>query len=254
MQSKLKRKGEGTLHDESDIDSLDGNNLNSTERKPLKKKNKGGRRRPKTEAEKVSGLSPYILKRYGSLEAYNEHLNSKKSITATPRKKLCSHCGEEFSVTNKKSEGPYRRHMAAHFIEKFTCECEPTWKNDKEKNYHIKCIHSGHFGCKICLRTFAKEEKFKTHTEHHHSGAKLFICDLCGFEAKLKGNLKTHIQLRHDKEIQTCSICGAQFEGMKRLKVHIKRTHCEEKPCPYCGGFYKFLTKHLKTHRKKLLQ
>ena len=111
----------------------------------------------------------------------------------------------------------------------------------------MKCVHSGHFGCKTCLRTFAKEDKHKTHMEQYHSGAKFFICDLCGFETHTKGLLKGHYQLSHDKEIKTCSTCGAQFEGESRLKKHLLRAHNEEQPCQYCGRLFKNLRKHIKT-------
>lgn len=206
---------------------------------------------PQEKGKRKTGIfTPFLLRKYGSKEAWEEHRKQKrmaKNVKITPRIKLCSHCGEEFNIKDTKSEGAYSRHMKIHTIEKFKCDCEPTWKTNREKNFHMKCVHMGHFGCEPCVRTFASEDVFKSHMELTHSGAKFFICAECGFETHTKGNLQIHTQLSHDKEIQTCNICGAQFEGTYRLKAHLKRTHNELKPCPYCGQFFKNINKHINT-------
>ena len=206
---------------------------------------------PEEKGKRKPGVfTPFLLRKYGSQEAWEEHRKQKrmaKNVKITPRIKLCSHCGEEFNITDTKSEGAYSRHMKIHTIEKFKCDCEPSWKTNREKNFHMKCVHMGHFGCEPCVRTFASEDVFKSHMELTHSGAKFFICAECGFETHTKGNLQIHTQLSHDKEIQTCNICGAQFEGTYRLKAHLKRTHNELKPCPYCGQFFKNINKHINT-------
>eukprot|EP00092_Neocalanus_flemingeri_P024329 GFUD01026385.1.p1 GENE.GFUD01026385.1~~GFUD01026385.1.p1 ORF type:complete len:497 (+),score=107.42 GFUD01026385.1:45-1535(+) len=104
-----------------------------------------------------------------------ETLKKGKYVPMTPVIKLCTHCGEQFTISDTKSEEAYSRHNTQHkqihAIETVACECEPDWKTNTDKNFHLKCVHMGHFGCELCYRTFLFEEVFKSHMELNHSMA-----------------------------------------------------------------------------------
>eukprot|EP00092_Neocalanus_flemingeri_P024326 GFUD01026382.1.p1 GENE.GFUD01026382.1~~GFUD01026382.1.p1 ORF type:complete len:412 (-),score=92.35 GFUD01026382.1:215-1450(-) len=78
-------------------------------------------------------------------------------------------------ITDHYSEEAYSRHNTQHkqihAIETVACDCEPDWKTNTDKNFHLKCVHMGHFGCELCYRTFLFEEVFKSHMELNHSVA-----------------------------------------------------------------------------------
>eukprot|EP00092_Neocalanus_flemingeri_P024330 GFUD01026386.1.p1 GENE.GFUD01026386.1~~GFUD01026386.1.p1 ORF type:complete len:513 (-),score=113.10 GFUD01026386.1:18-1556(-) len=79
------------------------------------------------------------------------------------------------TVSDPYSEEAYSRHNTQHkqihAIETVACDCEPDWKTNTDKNFHLKCVHMGHFGCELCYRTFLFEEVFKSHMELNHSVA-----------------------------------------------------------------------------------
>ena len=119
------------------------------------------------ELEEKEGQFNSVLNRGKGSNTWKEQIKLKrlqkpKNVTITPGIKLCPHCAEAFS---NKSEGAYNHHVMMHEC----CNCEPSWETNREKNFHMKCVHMGQFGCEPCIRTFESETVFKLHMELTHS-------------------------------------------------------------------------------------
>ena len=52
-----------------------------------------------------------------------------------------------------------------------------------------------------------------------------YPCNLCEYQAKQQGHLKTHIQSVHKKIKYSCNLCGHQFTQQGNLMRHIQSVH-----------------------------
>merc|ERR1719282_2163985 len=52
----------------------------------------------------------------------------------------------------------------------------------------------------------------------------------------------------HDTTIVHCEMCGQGFQGRLKMMMHRRRAHINagEKQCPYCGGTFTNLWRHMK--------
>jgi len=76
----------------------------------------------------------------------------------------------------------------------------------------------------------------------------MFICDSCGFVGKSQYLLNNHRAYHHDTTIVHCEMCGQGFQGRLKMMMHRRRAHINagEKQCPYCGGTFTNLWRHMK--------
>ena len=76
----------------------------------------------------------------------------------------------------------------------------------------------------------------------------MFICDSCGSVGKSQYLLNNHRAYHHDTTIVHCETCGQGFQGRLKMMMHRRRAHINagEKQCPYCGGTFTNLWRHMK--------
>jgi len=76
----------------------------------------------------------------------------------------------------------------------------------------------------------------------------MFICDSCGFVGKSQYLLNNPRAYHHVTRIVHCETCGQGFQGRLKMIMHRRRAHINagEKQCPYCGGSFTNLWRHMK--------
>ena len=63
--------------------------------------------------------------------------------------------------------------------------------------------------------------------EFTSEGEKLYLCNLCSYQSNIKGNIRKHINVKHNEncpKIQ-CSMCPLQVKVAGQLKIHYMRVH-----------------------------
>jgi len=162
-----------------------------------------------------------------------------------PSIKLCPDCGKEFGNVTMKDRAKYNSHMLTHRLERFTCECEPNWKSNYEKERHMKIAHMGFKECPHCRDAFKNKDSLEKHISHFHSeSAENLVCHVCGIPVKNIQMRQVHMRREHDESILKCVECGKDFHGKFRLDRHIGDVHKPPTQCPDCGEFFNNLRKH----------
>ena len=84
------------------------------------------------------------------------------------------------------------------------------------------------------------QARFKTvltaHIKSKHKGVK-YACNQCDYPATQQGNLRTHVQFKHDKSVHYyygCNQCKQKFTRKGSLKNHLRIQHTEQttRKCP----------------------
>lgn len=81
----------------------------------------------------------------------------------------------------------------------------------------------------------------------------MFVCNICHYESKQTGNMRSHMRARHTEEKPfECHICHKQFSSQSNLRGHWS-IHKEDRPylCSICGAAFKAnsnLVKHTQRH------
>lgn len=111
------------------------------------------------------------------------------------------------------------------------------------------------FTCQECPRTFLTKDSYRNHIKYYHSTLKKYSCNLCQFKTQYRGNLSTHLKMRHDPDCRLfeCYFCRRKFKSKGELENHIvtHTTEREECPCSFtgCGKIFSkksSLTNHVK--------
>lgn len=158
-------------------------------------------------------------------------------------------------------------------------ECEATFYNSWQFDYHKKSVHSKPSKCKLCDRMFQTLMQLKTHTRRAHKRPagqptvggsrrkskrstvdisahirseddKLFCRD-CGKFLPSRNNARSHIEMVHLKiKNFDCSVCGKAFYLRKDFEDH-ERLHTADTPfhCSQCSK--QFRTSSLLTEHRK---
>lgn len=106
-------------------------------------------------------------------------------------------------------------------------------KNLKEKPKEKR------FNCKLCCKTFYRQEHLDRHIKIHIPSEKKFECTICQKKFNRKDNLRSHMRVHRDEKEDTdkhlCVYCGRSFSNSSNLIVHMRR-HTGEKPykCDLC--------------------
>ncbi|XP_055598810.1 zinc finger protein 665-like [Uranotaenia lowii] len=96
---------------------------------------------------------------------------------------------------------------------------------------HIALNHGGHYKCKYCEKTFFQEKTCYLHTKTHHSEQmhNLYDCIKCDKKYSSKALLEDHFSKDHlGKPRYECEFCGQQFFMRALYYKHRKTAHKEQ--------------------------
>ena len=70
----------------------------------------------------------------------------------------------------------------------------------------------------------ASAQQFREFTSE---GKKFYFCDICSYKTKIRGNLKMHINNKHNQNCvkYRCSLCGYEAKLRNNLKYHYMGVH-----------------------------
>ncbi|KAM8972130.1 uncharacterized protein RCH25_017745 [Pelodytes ibericus] len=141
------------------------------------------------------------------------------------------------------------------------CDCFETFTCHSDYTSH-KCAQESEnpYECSDFLKTIIKQEK-KSEEESHQSpfihrtgcsGAKPYVCPLCGKYFSKSSHLATHQRVHTGEKPYMCLDCGKRFTSSSTLVDH-ERIHRGEKPfvCSHCGKSFtknSNLVDHQRTH------
>ncbi|RXM97438.1 Zinc finger protein 64-like, isoforms 1 and 2 [Acipenser ruthenus] len=181
-------------------------------------------------------------------------MHSRSHTGEKPHKcKYCSYAAADSSSLKK--------HLRIHYDERpFKCQiCPYASRNSSQLTVHLrshtgKCIATNNslskycqlifflfagdapFQCHLCEAKFKINSDLKRHMRIH-SGEKPYKCEFCEYCCAMKGNLKSHIQLKHSTENAfKCTQCDFQCRNKTSLRQHA-REHQPEQPikCLKCS-------------------
>ena len=87
-------------------------------------------------------------------------------------------------------------------------------QNDFEKAFH----------CEYCSKKFLTRGNLRQHIQSKHQGVK-FDCNQCDQQFSQHGHLKRHIKSKHEGVIYSCSQCGHQCNREDNLRKHYQSSH-----------------------------
>lgn len=135
-------------------------------------------------------------------------------------------------------------------------ECDSTFYNSWQFDYHKKSIHSKPSKCEICDRTFQHLMQLKTHIRrvHRKSAKEKTTCSDGNKKRKLKRlTIDINQYLNVENEKLNCKECGKFLPSKNNARSHIEMVHLKIKnhDCSLCGkGFYlrKDYEDHVRVH------
>ncbi|CAG2217607.1 KRAB [Mytilus edulis] len=140
--------------------------------------------------------------------------------------------------------------------ETFTCNlCLKTLRTKAGLESHMQ-IHSGHFQCSTCSKTFVSQHRLTRHETLHDKGnfnceshkGNEEICKVCSTFFDTKDELRKHMWQHRQDFFYICKICKADFELSELLMNHSKEVHNSHMYiCENCGEQFDSAVK-LKKH------
>ncbi|XP_071567346.1 uncharacterized protein [Temnothorax nylanderi] len=169
----------------------------------------------------------YLLKQHklthtvGIVRGRETGIKKNPAFTAAEPRNQALSCSKCNFRCNKRST------MIAHLAEKH--EGVAKGDNDRFASSRQK------FNCIVCDVVFSRKETLRSHFVRKHTQHYDYSCNYCGKEFKIKGDLTTHIRLKHQEEPVVCDVCGKTCRNSHSLYTHQKHAHYKAKyECPQC--------------------
>ncbi|KAL0123754.1 hypothetical protein PUN28_005924 [Cardiocondyla obscurior] len=178
----------------------------------------------------------------------------KKSHVST--RHMCEICGKSFlkkQNLNEHLEKHWKKDRNISLPQIFTCPmCDTELPTLRMLKHHMIGFHNLDrkdplitkqiplYECNDCHEKFKHQMTLKAHKDKVHEGnvkPRVFQCDICKAEYKVKQLLLNHIQSKHSEEKRfKCAQCNKKFADMKSLYDHVL-VHTGRKPftCEYCN-------------------
>jgi len=198
----------------------------------------------------VCELCPFINFSLGGLRTHRK----KAHNLHTDARPICCVCAKTFKTQSK-----LRKHERKHF----TCRIcgEACTSKTKLKAHSLKHEEQApktlKFICYVCGKGSQDFQRWKDHNKTHTNTERNHTCDFCGWKAKTKPTILSHIIHHVNERKYKCSICNKRFNFSRLLRRH-ELTHKADRPkfkCQVCGKDF-FTTKghqdHLKLHQGDL--
>ncbi|XP_026847802.1 zinc finger protein 91 [Drosophila persimilis] len=176
---------------------------------------------------------------------------------APPRDYPCTECEKVFRCPMA-----LKKHMYKHDGKELPFPCNICGKrfviNSALKDHLMRHAGIKNYVCPYCGVGKTTRQEWNTHILTH-TQEKKFKCHICEHASHNKQSLANHIKIVHEKiKNYACQYCGKTFGKSHACKIH-EMTHTGEKrcECKVCGKKFlypKSLTKHLKTHEKRVLR
>ena len=94
------------------------------------------------------------------------------------------------------------------------------------KNVGFATTNDGKYSCKHCDKKLSTKNGMMHHIDAIHNGNGVQLsCDQCGHQSTTPGNLRRHIQIKHEGVKFQCDQCLFQANRKDRLKEHVNNTH-----------------------------
>lgn len=150
-----------------------------------------------------------------------------------PLRYRCPQCLKIYNKINS-----LRSHLSAECNKepKFCCEhCNYKCYQQRVLTKHVQARHlprdPDSNKCSKCGKSFSSEDYLRSHVKicahqtRWDSNRKAMYCDYCGYEARHKSNLTSHILSNHlpkDSRLNKCRICKKSYSSEQSLKKHSK--------------------------------
>ncbi|XP_030385018.1 zinc finger protein 225-like [Scaptodrosophila lebanonensis] len=191
------------------------------------------------------------------LTFHMKKVHNISKASAPPRDYPCTECEKVFRCPMA-----LKKHMYKHDGKELPFPCNICGKrfviNSALKDHLMRHAGIKNYVCPYCGVGKTTRQEWNTHILTH-TQEKKFKCHICEHASHNKQSLANHIKIVHEKiKNYACQYCGKTFGKSHACKIH-EMTHTGEKrcECKVCGKKFlypKSLTKHLKTHEKRVLR
>uniref|UniRef100_A0A336M088 CSON009400 protein n=1 Tax=Culicoides sonorensis TaxID=179676 RepID=A0A336M088_CULSO len=190
-------------------------------------------------------------------DVYNFKNTCVTSISTLNKKETSNEETKDFESTDYSTNFKFESSEII-FVQEFSVQTEVSGKNEKEIKLPKK--EETKLECFDCFQTFSSRKDFNYHrkSEKKKSSDQFLYCDICGYSAKKKGSIYSHMLHKHlpkdvakrkqDEQNITCPECGKICSSLSKYKTHHRIYHAEKThTCNECGVSYAFGT-DLKRH------
>jgi len=92
--------------------------------------------------------------------------------------------------------------------------------------------------CPRCGKMHRNEDHLEKHIMVEHEGIKPYLCDICGYDTKLKVKMDLHMATKHNEDkvmSYVCEVCDYKCGNQLHLRAHLQIVHLEGLTPFECG-------------------